>query len=118
MKTGKAIRFAFVALACALVPAAAAAQDVTPPRLVEFAFAPDTIDVSGGPAQVTVAMRLTDDLAGFRYGYVWFVSPSGQQYARANFWESERTWGDAIDGRYEAAATLAQYSEGGTWLFY
>ena len=39
-------------------------QDVTPPVLAEFSFAPTSVDTSSGSADVTFTFDVTDDLSG------------------------------------------------------
>ena len=55
-----------IALGVLLVPSAHAADDVSPPVLVDFSFTPTTVDVTGGSANVTftlVPIRITHDIS-------------------------------------------------------
>jgi hypothetical protein len=90
-------------------------EDHAPPRLVSLAFSPAAIDVSAGAAEVTVTVRVTDDLAGLAWGWARFVSPSGLQAGSAWFDAATRMSGTARDGVYQATMTIPQYIEGGTW---
>ena len=97
-------------------PALMAAEDVTPPELVEFSFSPTSIDIRGGDQGVTVTLRITDDLSGLNSsGGMTFRSPSGGQSASGGFGPFSRISGDAQDGVYEAFPVFRQFSEAGTW---
>lgn len=97
-----------------LIPAYAQTSDTTPPVLVSFSFTPTSVDVSAGPQTVTVTARITDDLSGESYGYVYFYSPS-DQYVLGYF---ARISGDALDGMYQASVTIPQFRQAGTWQAY
>ena len=62
-----------------------------------------------------LAARITDNLSGLGYTWVYFIAPTGQ-LAYAGF--GPPTSGDARDGRYEATMTFPQYSPGGIWHLY
>ncbi len=90
--------------------------DLVPPFLVKLSFAPTSIDVSGGDAEVTVTFSATDELSGYAYGVGLFSSPSGSQYRQAWFYPESRISGDARNGEYQATIIFPRYGEGGTWL--
>jgi len=90
-------------------------DDTTPPVLMDLSFIPTTIDVGAGDQNVTVTLRITDDLAGVSFAEVRFRSPSDGQYRSATFNEADRTSGDMKDGIYEKTVTFPQYSETGNW---
>ena len=101
-----------------LLPTMVAAQtsDTAPPQLRGFAFAPEAIDVSGGPATVTVTIWVTDDPAGvgpaccpvqFR-----FRSPTGGQTQDGN---AAFSTGTPWDGTWTARISFPRFSEAGTW---
>jgi len=52
--------------------------DTTPPELIAFDFTATSVDVTGGPATVTLTFTATDDLSGFGRISVSFLSPSGE----------------------------------------
>jgi hypothetical protein len=87
------------------------------PVLAEFSVAPDP--VASGPAAVpvTLAMRITDVTAGFRYGFAYLYDPEGnyQPGLSPNFDTGIRVSGNDLDGMYELPITLPQGSSGGTW---
>ena len=116
----KILHFMFLLplLACLLTIAPAtvnAAEDLTPPELIEFSYTPDSIDTSTGPATVTFTMRITDDISGYDSGYIVIYSPSGGQSVFGFANASNRISGDAMDGIYEVNAQFPQYGEVGTW---
>jgi hypothetical protein len=94
------------------------AGDTTPPTLESFSISPPTVDTSAGPATIAFTARITDDLSGvLRSGtisQVRFASPSGQSVT-AVFYESTQVSGTPMDGTYEHAVTIPQFSEPGTW---
>ena len=90
-------------------------EDTTPPELVALDFAPETIDVSTGPQDVTFTLRISDDLSGFNEGTFWVHSPSRQQYQYVRMSQWNLISGDDKDGIYKATVTFSQYSESGTW---
>jgi len=110
-------RAAVIVSVFTLLPAGAAAQDVTPPALVNLDFAPKTVDVSAGAAVVTVTVTVTDALSGMAggAGYASFVSPSQQQHAGAWFDFKNPKSGDTHNGVFQGTLTMPQHSEGGTW---
>ena len=82
---------------------------------MEFSFSPTSIDTSAAPQTITVTARITDDLAGFYDGAVYFYSPSLGQSAHAGFGPSNRVSGTDLDGTYKDSMTVRKFSEQGTW---
>jgi len=80
-------------------------SDSTGPTLVYFQLNPPSIDVATQSATVTVTVSVTDDLSGFNYGYVYFVSPNGQQTRGTSF--------SSFSGN--GTIVFPQYSEAGNW---
>jgi len=94
-------------------PPLSADEDVTPPALVEFSFAPTTIDTSSAEATVTVTVRVVDSQSGVAWApSVAFNHPGTLQY-RSVFMTIVA--GDANDGTYQGVATFPQFSASGTW---
>ena len=54
--------------------------DITPPTLISLDISPASIDVSTSFKYVNFTIAATDDLSGWYYGCVSFVSPNGQQH--------------------------------------
>ncbi len=111
---------AFLSLAATL-----AAEDLNPPRLVEFSLEVLSADISNGPGQVGVRLRVADAEGGM---FPWtaerpsqanlsvvFRSPSGQQRVAGYVPLAQRASGDAFDGVYTNTIGLPQYSEPGRW---
>ena len=93
--------------------------DTTAPAIADFSFSPGTIDVSGGPQNVTVSEHLTENLAGVAYSCFGFLSPSGlQNHGSCNSSPYQRDSGDNLDGMYHVDVTFPQYGELGLWHVY
>ncbi|MDH4197158.1 MAG: PKD domain-containing protein [Candidatus Aminicenantes bacterium] len=90
-------------------------DDTTPPEIQSFDFAPKAVDVSAGPQNVIVTMRITDNLSGFTWGFLRVSSPSTAQLVTFCPWGGDRIEGDATDGLYRFEITIPQYSEVGEW---
>ena len=86
-------------------------QDVTPPTLTAFGFAPRTIGTAAGSANITVSVSGTDDLAGVSFVLVHFASPSGTQYQQA----IAQPFPPATSFSATINVTFPQFSETGTW---
>ena len=55
----------------------AASENVTPPEILEVTVHPTQIDVSDGPAIVTISVKVDDDLSGISLGELLFDSVPG-----------------------------------------
>jgi hypothetical protein len=95
------------------------ATDTAPPVLRRLEITPAAIDTTDGPATVTVAACITDDLAGLARSYpsssITLRSPSGRRTVETAIDEFRRIDGSAIDGLYRVTLTIPQYSETGRW---
>ena len=119
----KRIIFFFVFI-FAGVPSVVSAQltDTLPPVLdaSQSAFTP-AIDVTGGPAIVTVSLFVSDDLSGVTFTSsinfpgpgLLFRSPSGSQLQRASAFFLVS--GDDSAGVWQADLTFPQGAENGAW---
>jgi hypothetical protein len=112
------IVFAFIA-ALLFLPAVGTAQqasDTLPAQLVDMSFTPNSIDVTGGPATVTVTWHVTDDLAGVSpvccSVQMRFESPSRNQFRVA---VGNLQSGTTLDGTWIGEIAFPQFSEGGSW---
>ena len=93
-----------------------AISDTTPPVLESLSFTSTSVDTTSGPQNVTVTVRLTDDLSGTGNSlFVRFFTPSGSNEAFAFFNDATRISGNALDGIYESTATFPQFTESGVW---
>jgi serine protease len=86
------------------------------PYLESLSFTPNQVAASAASQTVMVAARLSDRPAGVASGEVRFKSPTGGQIAGVYFGPAERISGDAYSGDYQAAMTIPQLAEQGTWL--
>ncbi|GIU90678.1 MAG: hypothetical protein KatS3mg010_1777 [Acidimicrobiia bacterium] len=92
--------------------------DTSAPRAWSFSMAVTTVDVRTSPANVTVRVRLTDDLSGVAEtdaSEVVFRSPSGRQQVAAALGLAQRTSGTALDGWYQGRLTVPAHAEPGVW---
>ena len=106
----------FAVLLFFVAPATTSAQqDTTPPVLVSLDYTPKAIDTTRSSQDVTVTVRITDDLSGLFFGCVGFQSPSGRQGHGTCFGDGNRISGDALDGVYQTTVSIPQFSELGTW---
>jgi hypothetical protein len=89
-----------------------APADAAVPQLVEFDFTPKTVDITNGPATVTVTARVTD-ATGVENPTIQFVSDTTSQ--TAGFGSMTRTYGTALDGTYSRTITIPQGDATGAW---
>ena len=113
-RSGVAGPLAALMLFAPLLPHPSPAQfsDVTAPELVDFTFAPQAVDLSGGPEDVVFTFHVTDDLAGTSFVDVQLRSPSGAFLSQF----ATRISGDGLDGMYQAVISLEPFLESGTWM--
>ena len=95
------------------------ASDTAAPVLRRLEISPASVDTTDGPARVTVAACITDDLAGVSRYYptsgITVRGPSGRQVVTGAFDEAHRIDGGPNDGLYRVTLTLPQYSDTGRW---
>lgn len=97
-----------------------AAADTSPPRVAALDFQPRTVDVSNGPATVTVTARLTDETGAGTWvqasqpSTVVFKSPHGQ-VTSAIMDGAKPASGTAKDGQYSVTMTIPANAEAGAW---
>jgi hypothetical protein len=83
--------------------------DTAPPRLLALRLTPASVDVSGGPATVTVSATITDESGlSERPGYLGLRSPSGMLGVSAAL---ARTSGDEFAGSLQ----IPQGAQTGRW---
>lgn len=82
--------------------------------LHELSISPDTVDVSTGAAQSTIAVRVTDDRPGFGMSYVlaFFFTPAR---SGSMFTTLAQVSGSPMDGVWEGTITVPQDAEAGSW---
>jgi len=91
---------------------AGATSDTVPPKLRSLEVTPRSVDVSSGPATVTVTVRVTDDGRGLSYGNVAFLTPNdGYVNAYGFSGGSELKY----DGIYQVEVEIPRYAVPGTW---
>jgi hypothetical protein len=92
-------------------------MDTAPPSLQAFTVSPALVFTVGSAAQVTATIHCTEDLSGFKYGFVYVYDPVGNFHGEllVYFQDTQRTSGDAFDGTYTVPITMPQGSAPGTW---
>ena len=110
------IAAALVLAGIASTPIDARAADVMKPGVVSVSVSPSSVDVTDGPAEVTVTARLTDDQAvGSAYVYLrhpGFPGPSDTALAYLS-----RTSGTSQDGVWQATVTIGEDEPPGSWVY-
>ena len=97
------------------------AQDVTPPQLNSFDFAPASIDVTSGQQSITFTMGITDSQSGLDfcqrvcYSTIYLQSPSGKQTQYEYAGNVHLQSGTPQDGVWQVVVTLPKYAEAGLW---
>jgi hypothetical protein len=79
----------------------------------DVSFSPSEVDVTSGPAPVSVTVRATNDYGSVSGVSVRFTSPSGGQVI--GFSPLERASGTPQDGIWEGAVAIPQGAEAGIW---
>lgn len=85
-------------------------EDLTPPTLTGFAFAPDTLAAGDS---VTIDVTASDAVAGVSSVRSVFRSPDGSQ--RVQCFTGLRFSGTAAAGTYRCRTTVPAYLQGGAW---
>lgn len=83
-----------------------------------LSVAPDVIDTTSGPADITVTVTLEDDLSGIREAYLYFYDPA-DQFQSALLSRIDSAPPVSTDGplskTYQVVTTLPQGSATGQW---
>lgn len=98
-----------------VVPAAAAASDTEAPVILSMDVSHPTVDVTGGPVQVTVRLDVEDQGSGLDSESPW-VNPgnvSGQDAVPGQV--MTLVSGDRFHGTYESTFTFPELVTGGNW---
>jgi uncharacterized protein (TIGR03437 family) len=92
--------------------------DTTPPQLVSFSISPTTVDVSAGPATLTVHIVASDDLSGFGSGSTGNGSidirhtSGASPFGRGSL---PMTGGTALNPIFDFTLTVPQFSQSGSY---
>lgn len=87
--------------------------DTTKPTLDKFTISPTAVDVTAGPAEVTVTFDVAEDLAGVRNAWVQFRSPQNLHRTAAGFVRLSSP--AVVDGTVTGKVTFPRYDHAGTW---
>lgn len=91
---------------------AGSTSDTVPAQLRALEVTPKVVDVSDGPATVTVTLRATDEGRGLNYGYLSLLTPD-EGYVEEYFFfgNNERQY----DGIHQLEIEIPRYAKPGTW---
>ncbi len=91
--------------------------DVQPPVPLSASFSPTSIDVSSAGANVTVSLRISDNLSGGYISEVVLAPVGGSATARQILfgYQFQLVSGTALDGTWQAVQTMPRYSPAGPW---
>ena len=93
------------------IPPTPAGGDFTPPEFVEVSISPSVVDVTTGDVNITIVVRMVDDLSGVGEVQLDFMSPSTQQWK--SFFQFAPS--SSTNWTYTHTLTLPRFSESGTW---
>ena len=94
--------------------------DVGDPALTAFRFSPSSIDVSSGPATVTVQFDVLDELSGVQAAWLTFRSPtiptaSPPSIQRTATFHQYLTAPRIMAGTVTGSVTFPRFDRGGDW---
>jgi hypothetical protein len=96
---------------------AAHAQDTAPPQLAALSFSPSSVNVSSGPANVSVNFSVTDNSSGVSYMEITFVDPSGTFVRRGSAtFSPARYVSSALTVTFPQAAVTGAWTVGTVFL--
>merc|ERR1711871_80956 len=89
--------------------------DVDAPTMTGLAISPSTLNVTEGPAYISITMNFTEDKTGLDYASLSFTSPSGRK--RSCFLSTlfGVTSGNRNRGTVAGTCEFPRKSEGGNW---
>lgn len=127
-RTGLIMLALLVALCAGIaLPAAARADDTSPPQITALSITPAVITTELEPQTLTLTMTLTDDQSGVatlgdegQFGHIaWGVmrprDESGYVGTQQAIFYPARSSGNGLDGVYSATVTLPAGAQPGSW---
>jgi hypothetical protein len=110
------------------LPAAARADDTSPPQITAFSISPAVVDTESAPQTLTLTMTLTDDQSGVALwndpdiqlglvccGAMRAWDGTGYSGTQSTTLSPQRISGTALDGEYTATVTLPAGAQPGDW---
>jgi hypothetical protein len=89
--------------------------DATPPDVRSLTVTPDPVDTRGGPAHVTVSMRITDTQSGVKGMVVFLMNPAHTSGGTEHpFFRLQS--GSPMDGVWTGTGTLPEHTPAGRWV--
>ena len=95
-----------------LLACATAQSDLSPPVVTALSVSTNEVDVSDGPASVSVNVSWVEEYAGSTSGNVAWRSPSGD-YSEYAYFFGTSTGGEVLTDT--ATVTFPQFTESGVW---
>jgi hypothetical protein len=89
-------------------------EDTEPPALAGLTITPTTINTAAASEIVILTAHITDNLSGFKTGFIAFESENGKRKTGTAAFNT-RLSGTETDGTWEAAVIFKQSLESGTW---
>lgn len=89
------------------------AQDSASPTLQGLRVTPNVIDVSASAVSVAVQADVFDNLSGWNWGYLQFVSPTGGSYV-ASF---SQLSGTPLNGTVNGSVAIPRYAPAGSYKY-
>ena len=96
----------------------AGVSDTADPMVTEISVNPSSVDVATSPADVTVTLRVTDDISGIDEIYLYLYDSEGD-YLSGSFQQvdaTDRISGSLLDGIYEKIMSFPAGTEPGVWM--
>ncbi len=93
----------------------ASLPDTAPPTLAALSASTGAVDVTLGPAAITLTTVLEDDRSGVDHAAITFESPSGAENVVVDVESGHLVAGDALSGTYTVGFEIPQLAENGTW---
>jgi hypothetical protein len=89
--------------------------DTTAPNLTGLTISPSAVDVTTGPASVTLTVSFTDDLSGLSDASAWLIDESGDTVAGSAL--VGPSTGTSLAGTRSGTLTIPKFSEPGHYAF-
>ncbi len=100
--------------ACVLPAAGLLAQDTTAPEVSSISLS-GPVDITAGPANLTVTLEITDDDTGFKRGTLYLFRADDKYVDTISFESDKRTAGTPQAGTYVIPVEVPGFGPQGTW---
>ncbi|MEO5915889.1 MAG: hypothetical protein ABIS50_16760 [Luteolibacter sp.] len=89
--------------------------DQSLPQLQDLRMSSRSVNLNGGPQNVTFQIDVTDDANGLSGGIIQLFDPSGNPRSSTTFNGSSRIQGDSLAGTYEVSLPVSNTAGFGMW---